>query len=180
MTTTSDEALSKLLHHRSRFLSFIERRVRSPAVAEAILQAALMRALERYEQIRFVDASVAWFYRLLRNAIADHYRNEATTTRMLEEWAKEAPTSQPPIEAQQDGECRCIPKLLSRLKAEYQDAIRSVDMQELSLIEFANLTGISSNNAAVRVHRARKALLKLVVDTCGTCSDHHCESCDCR
>ena len=169
MTTTSDEALSKLLHHRSRFLSFIERRVRSPAVAEDILQAALMRALERYEQIRFVDASVAWFYRLLRNAIADHYRNEATTTRMLEEWANEAPTSQPPIEAQQDGECRCIPKLLSRLKAEY-----------LSLIEFANLTGISSNNAAVRVHRARKALLKLVVDTCGTCSDHHCESCDCR
>ncbi len=163
MTTTSDEALSKLLHHRSRFLSFIERRVRSPAVAEDRLIHVIGVRNETG------DASVAWFYRLLRNAMADHYRNEATTTRMLEEWANEAPTSQPPIEAQQDGECRCIPKLLSRLKAEY-----------LSLIEFANLTGISSNNAAVRVHRARKALLKLVVDTCGTCSDHHCESCDCR
>lgn len=179
MISKANDVIEKLLEHRVRFLSFVQRRVRSKELAEDILQSALARAIERAEQIRSGDASVAWFYRLLRNAITDHYRNEATTTRILEQWAKESPTSQQPADPFQAGDCQCIGQLLSTLKAEYQNAIRSVDIDELSLTEFADFSRISVNNAAVRVHRARKLLLKLVEETCGTCADHRCENCDC-
>lgn len=175
----ANDLIDKLLEHRVRFLSFVQRRVRSKEVAEDILQSALIRAIERGDQIRSGDASVAWFYRLLRNAITDHYRSDATTTRILEQWAKESPTSQQPADPFQAGDCQCIGRLLATLRSEYQNAIQSVHIEDLSLTQFADLSRISANNAAVRVHRARKALLKLVEETCGTCADHRCESCDC-
>ncbi len=179
MISEPNNLIDKLLENRVRFLSFVQRRVHSKELAEDILQSALTRALERGDQLRSSDASIAWFYRLLRNAITDHYRNEATTTRILQQWSKESPVSQPPLDPFQNGDCQCIGRLLATLKSEYQTAIQSVDVEEVSLTQFADLTGISANNAAVRVHRARKALLKLVEDTCGTCAEHHCALCDC-
>lgn len=179
MISEPNNLIDKLLENRVRFLSFVQRRVHSKELAEDILQSALTRALERGDQLRSSDASIAWFYRLLRNAITDHHRNEATTTRILQQWSKESPVSQPPLDPFQNGDCQCIGRLLATLKSEYQTAIQSVDLEEVSLIKFADLTGISANNAAVRVHRARKALLKLVEDTCGTCAEHHCALCDC-
>ena len=175
----ANDLTDKLLNNRVRFLSFVQRQVRSKELAEDILQSALTRAMERGDQIRSGDASIAWFYRLLRNAITDHYRNEATTTRILEQWAKESPASQQPADPFQNGDCQCIGRLLATLKSDYQTAIQSVDIEELSLTEFADLNRISANNAAVRVHRARKALLKLVEETCGTCAEYRCENCDC-
>lgn len=179
MIPEANNLIEKLLEHRERFLSFVQRRVRSKELAEDILQSALTRALERGDQIRSSDASIAWFYRLLRNAITDHHRNEATTTRILEQGSKDSPVSQPPVDSFENGDCQCIGRLLATLKSEYQTAIQSVDVEEVSLTQFADLTGISANNAAVRVHRARKALLKLVEETCGTCAEHHCTICDC-
>lgn len=179
MKSMASDLIDKLLEHRVRFLSFVQRRVRSKELAEDILQSALTRAIERGDQIRSGDASIAWFYRLLRNAVTDHYRNEATTTRILEQWAKESPAIQQPADPFQDGDCQSIGRLLATLKSEYQNTIQSVDIEELSLTEFADLSCISANNAAVRVHRAHKALLKLVEETCGTCSEHRCEKCDC-
>lgn len=179
MVSATNNLIDKLLENRVRFLSFVQRRVRSKELAEDILQSALTRAIERGNQIRSNDASIAWFYRLLRNAITDHYRNEATTTRILEQWSKESPASQPPVDPFQNGDCQCIGRLLATLKSEYQNAIQSVDIEDLTLTEFADLSHISANNAAVRVHRARKALLKLVEETCGTCAEHRCVNCDC-
>lgn len=179
MVSVANNLIDKLLENRVRFLSFVQQRVRSKELAEDILQSALTRAIERGNQIRSGDASIAWFYRLLRNAVADHYRNEATTTRILELWAKESPASRQPVDPFQGGTCQCIGKLLATLRSEYRNAIQSVDIEERSLTEFADLSCISANNAAVRVHRVRKALITLVEETCGTCAEHHCEFCDC-
>ncbi|MEO6923699.1 MAG: sigma-70 family RNA polymerase sigma factor, partial [Bryocella sp.] len=145
MISTANDLIDRLLIHRVRFLCFIQRRVRSKELAEDLLQSALTRAMLRGDQIRSDDASIAWFYRILRNAITDHYRNEATTTRILEQWAKESPTSQQPVDPFQAGNCQCIGQLLATLKLEYQNAIQSVDIEELTLAEFADRSRISAN-----------------------------------
>jgi len=44
----------------------------------------------------------------------------------------------------------------------------------------AAASGISENNAAVRVHRARQALRKQVQLTCGACATHGCVDCRCQ
>ena len=45
---------------------------------------------------------------------------------------------------------------------------------------YAEQKGLSSNNAAVRVFRAREALKKRVIESCGTCAEHGCVNCTCK
>ena len=61
--------LAQLLEHRAEFLGFLTRQVGDPAAAEDILQAAYTKALEKGEQIQNTESVVAWFYRMLRNAL---------------------------------------------------------------------------------------------------------------
>jgi len=68
--------LEPLVRHRRRFLGFLARRVGSREDAEDILQAALAKSLEKGGSLRRGESVVAWFYRLLRNAITDHYRRQ--------------------------------------------------------------------------------------------------------
>lgn len=42
---------------------------------------------------------------------------------------------------------------------------------------YAEQKGLSSSNAEVRVFRAREALKKRVIESCGTCAEHGCVNC---
>ena len=72
----SPEAVLQLVKGHRGFLAFLERRVESRAVAEDILQAAFARGLERGAGVND-EKVVAWFYRILRNALIDHYRRRS-------------------------------------------------------------------------------------------------------
>ena len=50
---------------------------------------------------------------------------------------------------------------------------------EEEIKDYAAEAGISSNNASVRLYRAREALRKQVARACGTCADHGCLDCHC-
>jgi RNA polymerase sigma-70 factor, ECF subfamily len=178
--TISSEALGRLLDNRGKFLSFIERRVGSSAVAEDILQAAYVRGLERGGELRDDETAVAWFYRILRNAVIDHYRHQAVAGRALEEWAKELEPQVEPDDLTRGEICECLNDVIVELKPEYRDAIELVDLQERSLRDLAEKAGISANNAGVRVHRAREALRKQLERVCGTCATHGCVDCHCK
>lgn len=65
-------------------------------IAEDILQSAYIKAIEHGSEIRDDESTVAWFYRLLRNAITDSYRREAARNRAHEDFAAEAPLSYEP------------------------------------------------------------------------------------
>ena len=56
--------------HRE-FLAFLEPRLPSRALAEEILQSAFVRAMEKGGALRDEESAVAWFYRVLRNALID-------------------------------------------------------------------------------------------------------------
>ena len=175
----SSSVVSALLEQRTRFLNFVERRVDSRAVAEDILQTAFLRAVQQHEKLRQDESVVAWFYRILRNAVIDHYRHQAASGRMLEQWAREMETIVEPDAATRASVCECILEVLPELKPEYRQALRAVDLEEKSLKEFGEQAGISPTNAGVRVHRARQALKKQVVKACGACARHGCVDCDC-
>ena len=62
---------------------------------------------------------------------------------------------------------------------EYAEALHGVEVDGLSLKDFAAAAGITPNNAAVRVHRAREALRRRLVATCATCAARGCVDCTC-
>jgi RNA polymerase sigma-70 factor (ECF subfamily) len=175
-----DDALKTLLFRRNEFLGFLEKRVNSRAAAEDILQAAFVRGIERGGDIRDEESVVAWFYRLLRNAVIDHYRKESSCARAMESFARELEGAQVPSPDLHNEICRCVSSVLAGLKPEYREAIEFVDLADAGPSELAKQAGISTNNANVRVHRARQALQKEVKLTCGVCAEHGCVDCRCK
>ena len=176
----SPAVIQRLVDSHRQFLAFLERRVESRAVAEDILQSAFVRGLERGADVRDEESAVAWFYRVLRNAVIDHYRHRASTERALEGWGKEFIAHEAPRAELQQAICACISDLVGTLKPEYQQAIRIMDLDEGSLKDLAEQSGITAGNAAVRVHRAREALRKQVRTVCGSCAEHGCQDCHCK
>jgi RNA polymerase sigma-70 factor (ECF subfamily) len=175
----SGEALERLLADRKLFLSFLEKRVESREIAEDLLQTAFVRGIERGGQLRDNESVVAWFYRMLRNAVIDHYRHNAVHSRAVEQWIQELDSQEVPSPDLRDEVCECVMRLMSELKPEYREALQIVDVDETSVKEFGKQSGITANNAAVRVHRAREALRKQVQLTCGVCAEHGCVDCRC-
>jgi RNA polymerase sigma-70 factor (ECF subfamily) len=179
------EAIQRLVDHHRQFLAFLQSRVESRAAAEDILQNAFVKGLERGAEIRDEESVVAWFYRVLRNAVIDHYRHRTSTERAKEAWSKEGWgkeffAHESPEADLKDEICQCVSGLLETLKPEYRDALRIIDVDEGSLNDLAEKAGITSGNAAVRVHRAREALRKQVRVACGSCAEHGCLDCHCK
>jgi RNA polymerase sigma-70 factor (ECF subfamily) len=174
----SPDAVLRLVESHRAFLAFLERRVESRAVAEDILQAAFARGLERGAGVQD-EKVVAWFYRILRNSVIDHYRHRSASARAFEAWRREVTDHQEPSAATREEICRCISGLLATLKPEYRQALQVVDLEDGTLGDLARQSGITAENAAVRVHRARKALRRQVEQACGTCAEHGCFDCRC-
>jgi RNA polymerase sigma-70 factor (ECF subfamily) len=142
--------LSVLLDNHRAFLGYLERRVGDRALAEDILQDAFARTLARPEQAPEGEALVPWFYRTLRNAAID----------------REV--------------CQCISRLATTLKPDYAEALQAIEVEGQPVTLFAERKGLTAGNAAVRVFRAREALKRRVVESCGTCAEHGCLDCTCQ
>src|SRR5258706_9301283 len=85
----SPKAVAVLVDNHREFLKFLERRVGSRAVAEDILQEAFVRGLDRLQSLRDDESAVAWFYRILRNAVIDYHRRRQSATNALDAFAAE-------------------------------------------------------------------------------------------
>ena len=177
----SPEVLKALVDNHRRFLAFLERRVGSREEAEDILQEGFAKALEKVEGLEEATSVIPWFYRLLRNAVIDHYRRRGAEARAVDQaGAREDLTTEMDDPDLHQTVCGCVVGLVDTLKPEYSAALKEVDLKESSLSDYARKAGITPGNAAVRLHRAREALRKQVIRCCGTCVDHGCEGCTCK
>lgn len=181
--STREQKVARVLaDNYTRFLAFLERRVESRDVAEDILQDAFVRGIDRAQSVRNDESVTAWFYRILRNGVADYYRRGAAEARARGRVAAVAEMSGPGPDDDEllDQVCGCVRELVDTLKPEYARAVRRVDIDGTAVRDWAGEEEITTNNAAVRLHRAREALRRQVIRTCGTCSDHGCVDCTCR
>lgn len=177
----SPAVLKSLLDNHRRFLGFLEKRVGNRADAEEILQEAFVRSLARAGDIRDDERAVPWFYRILRNAVVDHWRRRDAAARQGEALAREATREVlPDVERETQGEiCRCFEALLPTLKPEYAEILRRVDLQDERPVDVAAQQGITPNAAMVKLHRARRALRVRLEQSCRTCAAHGCLDCSC-
>jgi RNA polymerase sigma factor (sigma-70 family) len=171
--------INVLVENHRRFLQFLERRVGSREVAEDILQDAFVKSLDGAERLP-EDAVMPWFYRVLRNAIIDHYRRGGAEQRALAYVAGTAEASVAPDDEElYQAVCACVRGLVDTLKPEYAAAIRRVDLDGIPVVEFAREANITPSNAGVRLHRAHTALRKQLALSCNTCAEHGCFDCRC-
>ena len=181
-TIRNDEtAIAVLVENYHRFLGFLERRVGSREVAEDILHDSFLRGLRRADTIGDVESVIAWFYRVLRNAVIDHHRSRGAEKRAHDRVLATAESAEPPFDEQlMQQVCGCVEDLVGTLKPSYAQALRRIELDGVAVQTFADEAGITPNNASVRLHRAREALRHQVIRTFGTCGVHGCVDCACR
>jgi RNA polymerase sigma-70 factor (ECF subfamily) len=179
MTAPSPEFISALVSNYRRFCAFLERRLGNASDAEDILQAAFLKSLEKGDTIRDGDTVVAWFYHLLRNALIDHYRHRGVERRALARVAGISLDTDQPEPAVERAICQCVHDLLPTINQDYAALLRRVDLDGASISDVAAQTRMTPNNVGVKLHRARSALRKRLVLSCGTCAEHGCLDCSC-
>lgn len=177
---TTDAVTKILVEHHARFLAFLAPRVGSVAAAEEILQAAFVKGLEHGGELREAESAVAWFFRLLRNAIVDHARHRDAEARAIARAAEELTAFVEPDRSFEDQICACVNDLVPTLKPEYAEVLRLVELEGKPVAEAARALGTSANNTSVRLHRARQALKRQLERTCGSCTTHGCLDCSCK
>lgn len=171
---------SELARQRARFLAFLEARLGSRQEAEELLQTAYIKGLKSSAGVKEQEKITAWFFQLLRNALTDHWRRKAAEGRAVDAYGAEALRLEKIDAAKLDREvCKCVSALVDTIKPEYADAIKKVDLEDVSVRDLAKSSGVTANSAAVRLHRARKTLKKRLIQTCGKCAEHGCRDCDC-
>ena len=177
--TDADAAVRHALIESHRdLLKFLRRRLGNRDEAEEVLQAFVVRALERVSDLRDVTAARGWLSRVLATAIADHQRRSIRKRHRettLDEFSGALETESETEQAV----CNCLYKLLPTLKPEYADVIWRADLLGEPRDRIAVSLGTSASNLAVRLYRARRALKLRLEQMCLTCPVHGFLDCRC-
>lgn len=179
-----NSAVRLFLENRQAFKTFLRRQLPSEMEAEDVLQHSLLKAIRNPDAFHEKENVAAWFYRILRNSLTDHYRSRAAEGRkhdgLLREMIALGGDSQAaPDAGLMNGICACLERQLPALKPEYAEILKRVDLDGESPAAVAETGGITYNNLMVRLHRARQALRKSLELSCGACTKHGCLECSC-
>lgn len=168
-----------LSEHRPALSAFVRARVPQSNV-EDLLQSAALKAIERADSLESPERVLPWLYRIHRNLIIDGFRASDSRRRLLDRVEQQERLAAQ-LDAGGNGEetCACSVHLAHTLPRNYADILSLVDLGESSIQEAATELGITANNAMVRLHRARKALKKTMMEHCGVTSFSECNNCRC-
>ncbi len=155
----SDAYRSLLGAVEPRIRSIVRARVREPAAAEDVVQNALLSIHRGRRTYRAERPFGPWMRAIVRNAIADHFRERRRRgDREVELVAEElADRGTPSAEADR----RLAPELASALAALPQgqrEAVTLIQVEGLSVAEAALRAGVSAGALKVRAHRGYRAL----------------------
>lgn len=171
-------ALEDLARERRRLLGFLVKLVGTTEAAEDILQSAYLKGIQKAGTLRSQTSVTAWFHRILRNAVVDHYRGKGREQKALAAFARELRGRSVDTEFRR-AVCSCVRTAMRNLRPEYRKALQSLEVDGIGVAAWSRKTGITPNNARVRAHRARQALRRELLRICGVCAEHGCFDCDC-
>ncbi len=178
-SANQNPALDLVVKERRKLLNFVRASVHELSDAEEIVQKASVKAACRAKTLRDPAKAEAWIYRVLRNEIADHFRRAAVQSKRAQELPQEVTSNFPP-DRMPPRTCPCAMDELAKLRDNYSEALRAIEMGEEPVASYAARRGISANNAMVSLHRARKSLRQRLEQRCAKCAGAGCFDCTCE
>lgn len=157
----------RIQRERPRHLRYLLARLRSREDAEDTLQDFTIGALRGADRVR-EDRIDAWLNVSLRNALFDRYRRESSRRRCSEA-AAAVPAAYPEPDLLENVSSDCLSISIAQLKPSYSTVLRRADLGGASLGDLARELGLTSNNTAVRLHRARAVLRGVMHLRCTSC-----------
>lgn len=131
---------------------FVMKRVKDNDLANDIVQDVFIKVQTKYDQLTDDRKIANWIYQIAQNTITDHCRKQSRKIHATDLNINE--------DDKNFNECvsRYLKVLITKLPANYRQAIELIEFENLSQLELADRLGISYTAAKSRVQRARQWL----------------------
>ena len=144
---------------------YVRRKVSDPRLAEDLLQEIFLKVQENYQQLQDEKKVGAWVFRMARNVIIDHYRQQERYGTLPAGLLPDLATGHDGADLNEEF-AACIPAMLEVLPQTYREAIYLSEIEGLSQKELARRLGISYSGAKSRVQRGRRKLREVLLRCC--------------
>lgn len=169
---TQDDLLRLYPACRKQLVASLSRLV-GPTEAEDVADETLVRATKAIGDFREDAALSTWLHRIGMNLAYDLLRKQQRQPCVsVEDSAHDGAGADIPIEADdtEDIERRqmsqCVQELMGRLLPEQRYVLAQADMHDRKVAEIAKDEGITTGNAKIRLHRARRAMKSVLEKHC--------------
>lgn len=154
--------------YHKQLLSFIQKRVSDPVMAEDILQEVFIKIHNNIDSLQEGKKIKAWLFQITRNTIIDTYRRTNKT--------KDLETQITDLEDENEDQAMmdiqsCIVPMIKSLPEDYRDALLLSELNGLSQKELSEKLKISYSAAKSRVQRGRLLLKEALSNCCSFESD---------
>lgn len=147
--------------HVEAIYKYLYRRTLVKEVAEDLTSITFIKALEGIKSFKANKGELrAWLYRIARNALIDHYRNNASKTVGIESVWDLAGSFDSTLDAERSIDAKKLHEALKKLNASQREIVLLRIWEGLSYKEIADLTGKSEGNCKVLFSRSVTELRK--------------------
>ena len=163
-----EEALRSELerHHREGYMWALNCCSQNPVVAEDVLQKVYLKILQGAARFRPEASFKTWFFTLIRNTAADHWRQESRHEAGLTEYEQStealSQTVQPDELLDRIHIHAVLATALSSLPARQEEMMRLVFYHDLTLSEAATVMGVSVGTARTHYERGKGQLRRFL------------------
>lgn len=150
-----------VIKHKDRMIYFLQRYIKNIEIAEDLAQDVFVYVLIHRTNYDFQYSLKTYLYTIAKSKALNYIKREKRIVHIVEE---ERICEEEELEekAFQNEKKRNLIQDIKKLKEEYQSAIYLADIEELSYKEIGNILQKNNSQVKVLIHRARKALTKIV------------------
>jgi RNA polymerase sigma-70 factor (ECF subfamily) len=180
MSPAQFDLFAQLHAERARFHAFLVARLANAADADDLLQRAYLKVRRALAEGSPPANPSAWFFRVLRRLLIDHYRSDAARQRR-DDVLRDDPAAGLVSASMREERtlCSCLSAALDALPPRTATLLRRAELGSEHVHAVADSLGLTANHASVLLLRARRALRAALEESCGDCASTACLDCDC-
>ncbi|MCB0669059.1 MAG: RNA polymerase sigma factor [Saprospiraceae bacterium] len=138
--------------YKDRVYDYFFRMTRDEFLSGDLLQMVFEKVLKGKHTYRREYPFVGWIFRIAKNVLMDHYRNEKKSMEIKEEIIADQ------VQQNDSWQKSEIELALEQMEEKYREVLILTRYEELKYKEVAAIIGVSETGVKTRVHRAIKQL----------------------
>ena len=164
MTDSARQVAELYAGLRLALLAFLRKHTGDAQVAEDLLHDVVIKALVATRDEALAPRNLTgWLYAVARNAAMDHHRRHRPTDELPEELAEPEPDEDDSAVIEL---ASCLRTVAERLPGTYRETVIAAELDGLSLLQVAELQGLSLSAVKTRASRGRRLLRQELVQCC--------------
>ncbi len=151
-----------VIRHKNSIIYFIQRYVKNLDIAEDLAQDVFVYLLVNKKNYKFEYSLKTYLYTIAKSKSLNYIKREKRIVELDENKYEDSEELEEKVFKNEKSEN--LKKAIKKLKIDYQNAIYLADIEELSYKEIGHILKKTDSSVKVLIHRARKALEKVIVE----------------